>query len=78
MRSGSNCRPVNDEPRSSTRNQAITGLATAAQETAEPMTVKVRRLTVITRGRENGRVPQICMEGNWLAEAGFVPGSRCR
>jgi hypothetical protein len=35
-----------------------------------------RRLTVVTRGREHGRVPEIRMSGQWLARAGFPAGSR--
>jgi Toxin SymE, type I toxin-antitoxin system len=39
-------------------------------------TAQVRQLTVITRNRETGRVPEIRMAGRWLRESGFAPGSR--
>ncbi len=39
-------------------------------------TAQMRQLTVITRNRETGRVPEIRMGGRWLRESGFAPGSR--
>jgi hypothetical protein len=41
-----------------------------------PTAPQHRRLTVVTRGREHGRVPEIRMGGQWLARAGFPAGTR--